>query len=97
MAHGDERVTWRTASGDPVTAGDLSVTPISRGLTVRWPNGGWVWNRPTALLVERDAEAERIPIVDVTRMAQLGLYALSLLFAIIGLVAWIQERRTTHE
>lgn len=69
---------WQTTSGDKVTVGDVTVTPQSQALTIRWPNGGLVWNRPGAILVERGEQTERIPIVDVTRIAQLGLLGLSL-------------------
>jgi hypothetical protein len=74
------------------------VTPQSQALTVRWPRGGWVWNRPTAVLVERGGEERKsIPIVDVTRAAQLGLYGLGLVFAIVGFVLWTRERSTQDE
>lgn len=97
MTRADERFKWETASGETATVGDVSVTPQSKALTVRWPNGGWVWNRPVAVLMERGEEKERIPIVDVTRMGQLALYGLSLAFAVIGLIIWIGERRASDE
>ena len=69
-------VQWQTMAGDPVTVGDTTLTPESSALVVRLP-GRWpaafVWNRPVAVVVQRGEERERIPIVDVTRMAQLGL------------------------
>jgi len=71
---------WRTFSGDKIAIGDVTVTPQSQALIVRWPGGGFVWNRPAAILVERDEGTERIPIVDVTRLAQWGLLGLSLVF-----------------
>jgi hypothetical protein len=92
-----EKFRWQRRSGETVRVGDIAVTPQSQGLTVRWPYGGWVWNRPAAVLVERGEERRRIPIVDVTRAAQLALYGLGLLFAIVGLVLWTRERSTQHE
>jgi hypothetical protein len=77
---------WQTISGDKVTVGDVTVTPQSQALTIRWPNGGLVWNRPAAVLVERGEQRERIPIVDVTRVAQLGLLGLSLVFTMMAIV-----------
>ena len=88
----NEVVQLRRSSGDPVKVGDVTVTPQSQALTVRWPRGGWVWNRPAAVLVEQGEERKRIPIVDVTRAAQLGLYALALVFAILGLILLTKER-----
>ncbi|MDH4137568.1 MAG: hypothetical protein OEW09_12775 [Anaerolineae bacterium] len=84
---------WQTISGDKVTVGDVTVTPQSQALTIRWPNGGLVWNRPAAVLVERGEQTERIPIVDVTRIAQLGLLGLSLVFTTMAIVLSVRRRR----
>lgn len=97
MTQLQEKFKWQTESGETVSVGDMAVTPQSQALTVRWPRGGWVWNRPTAVLVERGEKTKRIPIVDVTRAAQLALYGLGLVFAIVGLVLWTRERSTQDE
>jgi riboflavin biosynthesis pyrimidine reductase len=76
----------QTISGDPIAVGDVTVRPQSQALTVRWPNGGFVWNRPVAVLVDRDGETERVPIIDVTRVVQIGLMGLGFLFTILLLV-----------
>ncbi|MGD9029919.1 MAG: hypothetical protein PVG25_08905, partial [Anaerolineae bacterium] len=73
------------------------VTPQSQSVTVRWPRGGWVWNRPVAVMVGRDEERKRIPIVDVTRVAQIGLFAFAVVFSIAGLVLWTRERSAQNE
>ena len=88
---------WQTISGDPTTVGDVTVTPQSQALTIRWPYGGVVWNRPTAVLVERDEQTERIPIVDVTRTAQLSLLGLSLAFSVIIFLISTRHRRERNE
>ncbi|MBN1317300.1 MAG: hypothetical protein JXA42_17590 [Anaerolineales bacterium] len=84
-----EFIQWKTHCGEPIQVGELSITLQSQSLTVRspsrWP-GGFVWNRPTGVLVERDGVTERIPIVDVTRMAQVGLVGLAFLAFIFVLV-----------
>jgi hypothetical protein len=92
-----EKFKWQTMSGETVTVDGITVTPESQALTVRWPHGGWVWNRPVAVSVERREETKRIPIVDVTRAAQLGLYGLALVFAILGLILLTSERSTQDE
>ena len=98
MSRFREMVHWQTISGKPVTAGDLTVTPQSWTLIIRSPYGCWVWNRPVAVQVEQanrpSASPARIPIVDVTRLAQLGFLGLSLIFSIITLFLLIQQRRT---
>lgn len=78
---------WETTSGQPMTVGDLSITPQSQALTIRWPFGGFVWNRPVAVLVAQDGDTERIPVTDVTLMAHLGLFVLSVLFTLIGVLS----------
>jgi hypothetical protein len=84
-------------SGEVVTVGGVAVTPQSEALTMRWPRGGWVWNRPVAVVVERGDERKRMPIVDVTRVAQLALYGLSVVFAMVGLALMIGQRRSRDE
>ena len=90
-------VQWRTVSGEEVTAGDVTLTPQSQALTIRWPNGGFVWNRPVAVLVERDGQTERIPVVDVTRIAQLTLLGLGFVLSIATLMLSIRQRRNRNE
>jgi hypothetical protein len=55
------------ATGDAVivaeqkSSGDVSIKLQSRVLTARWSQGGWVWNRPVAVLVKRGEQEKRIP------------------------------------
>jgi hypothetical protein len=66
----------------PLTVGDVTVTPWARALVVRLPRGGFVWNRPTAVTVQRAGAERRLPVVDVTRLLQLALLALAAAIAI---------------
>jgi len=68
----------RTIAGSTLEAGDLRVTPEARVVSVRLPFGAFVWNRPSAVVVERDGRVERLPIVDVSRIAQVALWACAL-------------------
>jgi hypothetical protein len=76
----------QTVSGQPVTVDSITVTPQSQALIVRLPIGGFAWNRPTAILVERDGTAKRFPIVDITRILQLWLLGFSLVLSIVSLI-----------
>jgi hypothetical protein len=87
-------VSWQTTWGEEVIVGDVTVTPQSKSLTLRWPLGGLVWNRPVAVLVERGERTERIPIVDVTRIVQLGLLALSVVFTVVIFILSAKKRRS---
>jgi uncharacterized spore protein YtfJ len=73
MARFRDIVEVRTRVRDPIQIGDRTITLQSKAVSVRWPGGGGVWNRPVAVLVERDGQVERIPIVDVTRVAILAM------------------------
>jgi hypothetical protein len=88
-----QMIGWQTVTGRPVTRGDFTVTPQSQALTIRWPNGGLVWNRPVAILVERGQQTERIPIVDITRVLQWGLLGFSLVLGIITFALTVLDGR----
>lgn len=94
MSKLQDYVQIQTVSGDAAVAGDVKLIPQSRSLTVRCTYGGMVWHRPVAVLVQRDGQEEAIPIVDVTRIAQLGFWGLSVLFA---LIAWTVSLRQNKE
>jgi hypothetical protein len=94
MAQNEEFFQRQTLLGKEITAGDITVTPQSQAITLRWPGGGWVWNRPIAVLVERDGNVERVPIIDVTRMAQAGLYGLGLCLTVLTLLVSARRRRS---
>ena len=75
------RTRWietTTHAGPTVECGEYSAKLQSWTLVFSWPNGGWVWNRPRAIIVEKSGIQERIPIYAVTLLAQI---ALSLLMA----------------
>jgi hypothetical protein len=84
---------WHNGSGRAVTAGDVTVTPQSQALVIRWPNGGLVWNRPVAVVVESPGQTRRIPIRDITRIVQISLFAISVA-SWIGFLL-LRRRRTT--
>jgi hypothetical protein len=90
MASVGDRIHWGVSAGQPIRAGAMTVTPRSRYLAVRWPGGGWVWNRPAAVDVEGAGRAERLAISDPTRVVQIGLLALSGLFVAAGL--WLPRK-----
>jgi len=97
MARCERKFELQKATGDTVTVAgqksgrDISIKPQSRVLTARWPQGGWVWNRPCAVLVKQGERERRVPIVDVTRVAQLALYGAAAVFTIVGLIQMIRR------
>jgi len=64
--------------------GEITLIPQSQALTLKWPNGGFVYNRPAAILVDEGDGRKRIPLVDITRVFQIVLWSLSAIFAVIA-------------
>ena len=85
-------VRLETSSGTPTTVGDVTVTPWSQALVVRLPFARLVWNRPTAVVVERAGRAERIPVLDVTRVLQLGLLGFTVAVGIATVLGRARRR-----
>lgn len=77
----------RTTTGPTVVVGNVRATPEARVVIVRLPFGGFVWNRPSAVVVERDGRVERMRIVNVTRLAQIALWS-SVLAAVLAWRWW---------
>ncbi len=85
-------IRWQSRTTTPMQAGNFTLRLQARALQVRWPGGGFVWNRPVAVLVESEAGKQaRLPIVDVTRLMQLGLVALVLGVGLVDM--WGRPRR----
>jgi hypothetical protein len=89
-------VQWRVTTGTPVIRGDVTITPEAHALTIRLPTGGMVWNRPSAVLIEQGDRVARLPIIDITRLAQVALLSLSLCFIAVALIGFSGQRRAKH-
>lgn len=80
----------KSVRGDAIETEGAIVTPLSKALVVSLPMGGIVWNRPVGIEVEIDKNIERIPIVDVTLLAQLGIITVGV---ILTFVFWLIGRK----
>ncbi len=78
---------------DTHQAGQWRITPIARSLRIDFPrrSGGIIWNRPAGVFVrgQGEGEARWLPIVDVTRRAQVAIWVGA---AAVLLVAWLFSR-----
>ena len=90
-------IRLENTSADPIVVGDTRVTPQAQAFSVRFPFGGFVWNRPTAVLVERDDVTQRIPIVDVTRVTQIAVFGLVVTLSVIITLLAARQWRSRHE
>lgn len=85
----------KTHTGTPLSTEGTIITPQSQALTIRWPLGGFVWNRPVAVLVGEGEAQERIPIVDITLWVRVALAAFGLLCG--TLIAVKSQRRRNRK
>ena len=90
-------IRLETQTGEPLISGDFTITPQSQALIIRWPQGGFVWNRPIGVIVDRGGQIERLPIVDGTRLATWALTGLTLLFSVIISLVAARRRSNSHE
>ena len=64
-----------TGFGPTIQAQGLAVTPESSAVIIRIPYGGFVWNRPSGVIVDDGQERRRISVIDPTLIIVLGLMA----------------------
>ena len=78
-----------THLGNPIVAGERTITPQSLAVTVHFPFGGFVWNRPTAVLITENNQTTTIPITDPTRLA---LWTFTGVGIFVSLLVWLFKR-----
>ncbi len=86
-------LTIETLPGGTIQSGPNKITPFSQAVKLMLPGsrGGLVWNRPVSVLVQgTDGSENVLPVVDVTRIAQLALLGVGLAF---GILFWLINRR----
>ncbi len=77
----------RIVESAPLIMEERRITLEARAARLRLPFGGLVWSRPAAVITRGPSTETRLPIRDLTRRAQVALYAIALLFALAGLRA----------
>lgn len=87
MAELKNYIQYTKSRGRSVQYGDQVLTPISQALTVRLPFWGYVWNRPVAIEIDDGESIEKIPIVDVTLMARIGLFGIGIAAGLLTIAA----------
>ena len=83
MANLTDFIEWKTVQGTAVSTPHHTLIPESQALIIKFPYGGFVWQRPTAVLVQQGEQTQRHPITDVTRLATWGVLAASLLLPLL--------------
>lgn len=83
MTHLTDFIQLKTVQGTAVSTPHHTLIPESQALIIKFPFGGFVWQRPTAVLVQTGAQTQRHPITDVTRLATWSVLAASLLIPLL--------------
>lgn len=83
MANLTDFIEWKTVQGTAVSTPHHTLVPESQALIIKFPYGGFVWQRPTAVLVQQGEQTQRYPITDVTRLATWSVLAASLLLPLL--------------
>lgn len=83
MANFTDFVQLKTVQGTAVQTPHHTLIPESQALIIKFPYGGFVWQRPTAVLVQQGEQIRRYPITDVTRLATWSVLAASLLVTLL--------------
>ena len=87
-------VQWQRHEGQTWQIGARTITPQSQALIIRFPFGGFVWQRPVAVLVEEDGVSQRLPVVDVSRWA---LWSLAISTAVVGILVNRLSKRAARQ
>ncbi len=88
-------IQWHTKTTEPTVIGHQVIRLESQSFSIRSPFGGFVWNRPTAVLVGQHGLTERIPIIDVTRTALWTLTGIGLMTStLIWVISKIRSNKS---
>ena len=83
MAKFSDLIQLKTVQGTAGHTPHHTLIPESQALVIRFPYGGIVWQRPTAVLIQQNNQTRRVPITDVTRIATWSILGISLLFTFL--------------
>lgn len=93
MEYSGSFIQLNSRHGKVIECGNMMLTPQSQSLVIGRGPCRFIWNRPLAVIVEQDGKLERIPIIDLTRMIQLGIFIAGILVPIIGFFKLIRVRK----
>ena len=76
LLRGKLMLSTRTTVARAYRVGGATITPQAHAALVQLPFATFVRIRPTAVLVQREDQTDRIPIRNITRLLQLGIAGL---------------------
>ena len=90
-------VEIKTSTGKPLRQGNVTITPQAQSFVVKFPYGGFVWNRPVAVFVTRNGRRERFPIFDVTRTVIIATVGTGVLLSLATVLAGLLARSAARD
>ena len=72
-------LSWNQERGEPIYWDKLTVTPESQSLSLQVPYFHFSWNRPVAVYVNDGQREQRVRVMDMTRIIQLGIFSAGLI------------------
>ena len=84
-------LTFTTVVAPAVEVGSIKVSPVARTMALRCSRGVLVRSWPSGVLVVGEGRTSRVPIVNVTRLAQAAVVVAAMLCA-CGLLARANRR-----
>lgn len=89
-----EFIQWKTETTEPAVIERQVIRLESQSLSITSPFGGFVWNRPTSVIVGQHGLTKRVPITDVTRNALWTLTGIGLIApAFIWVISKIRSNK----
>ena len=85
----------KTVEGEAIRMSGYAITPQSQSIILGRGSGGIIWNRPLGVIVEENGTQQRLPIIDVTRLVQIGLLVFGALCSTIGMISYIKRKDKT--
>ena len=84
----------KLVEGEPVQAGEVSITPVSRAWIIQLPGwlGGLTWNCPAGVKVQAPGQFEKyLPVRDLTRYVIWTIFGAALSWSLVMLL--LRRRR----
>jgi len=84
MADLSKHLNWKPVTSEAQVVGERTIRLRSQAISLITPFGGFVWHRPTAVLVEKDGIADEVAIIDATRYALIAIGVMGIIGVVLG-------------
>jgi len=81
-----------TSRGEPITTRYGQIVPLIQVVKLRWPGGGFNWNRPAAIELQQGQSQQKLPIKNATSRTIFTIVLTGLAIT-LGLSSFLKNRR----